>query len=142
MRLTILAALVLSASQANADQCDVAAARIAAQAGGSVRTRIGPAIKMQHPEAANFSVDCKGATISRVSGSKDDPGSIAGFAQLIARTSSLALGAAEDQAAGVMLSCVRVASRAAGTLAEASASGLTVECFVRGNYVALDVTRR
>lgn len=141
MRLMILAVLALSASQAAADQCDTVAARIAAQVGGSVRTRIGPAIKMQHPEAANFSVDCKGATISRVSGSKDNPGSVAGFAQLIARTSSLALGTTEDQAAGVMLSCVRAASRAAGTLKEARASGLKVECFVKGDYVALEVTR-
>lgn len=141
MRLMILAVLALSASQAAADQCDTAAARIAAQIGGSVRTRIGPAIKMQHPEATNFSVDCKGATISRVSGSKDDPGSVAGFAQLIARTSSLALGTTEDQAAGVMLSCVRAASRAAGTLKETKAGGLKVECFVKGDYVALEVTR-
>jgi len=141
MRFVVLTLALLTADQAAADECDARAARIAAQVNASVRTRIGPAIKMQHPETSNFSVDCQGAAISRVSGSKDNPGSIAGFAQLIARTSSLALGTTEDQAAGVMLSCVRAASRAAGTLREAKANGLKVECFVKEDYIALEVTR-
>ena len=128
-------------STSRADECDALTSRIVTEVGGTVRTRIGPAVKLQHPAMENFSVDCRGPTISRVSGSRESPGSLAPMAQLMARTSRLALGTTEQAATTIMLQCIRAAANKAGLLAEAVGQGLKVECYVLRNYVAIDVQR-
>src|SRR5437660_589304 len=92
LRAMMPALLMLVSASAVAVECDARAEQIAAEVGATVRTRIGPAIKMQHPEAENLSVNCRDSILSRVSGSRDAPGSIAGFGLLMSRASSLALG--------------------------------------------------
>lgn len=106
--------------------------------GGSVRTRIGPAIKLWHPDAESFSVDCDGASIRRVSASKDGPGPMSAMAMLIARTASLALPTTEKAAAGSMIECIRAAAAKAGDGTEAKGQGLRVTCYVLRDYVTMD----
>ena len=139
--LPLLAVLLLS-PPARADDCDALASRVARDLGGSVRTRIGPAFKLSHPDATNWSVDCAAGRLTKVAGSWNSPVTASRFAQLMGRTSSAVFAVPEDAAASVLLACVRNGARKAGAMAEASGSGLKVECFVSGDYIALDVVRR
>jgi hypothetical protein len=136
------ALLMLVSASAVADECDARAEQIAPEVGATVRTRIGPAIKMQHPEAENLSVNCRDSILSRVSGSRDAPGSIAGFGLLMSRASSLALGDTEQGAMDTLLKCTKAAADRAGTIVETVGPRLKVQCYVLRNYVTFDVTRR
>ncbi|MGF3027518.1 hypothetical protein ACQVP2_32525 [Methylobacterium aquaticum] len=137
-----LLAVMLFSPPARADDCDAKASRVARDLGGSVRTRIGPAFKLAHPDAVNWSVDCTGGRLTKAAGSWSGPGTASRFAQLMGRTSSEVFGVPEDAAASVLLACVRNGARKAGAMAEATGSGLKVGCFVSGDYIALDVVRR
>lgn len=137
-RLALL--LILAAGPAVADECDAAAKRVAAEMGGTVLMRIGNAIKLQHPDATNYSVECQGSRLVNVAGSRKS-GSMGELARLIARTSSAVLGVREQAAADVMLACVRRASRGE-MLSKTSGGGVTVSCAVQDDYAAFEVKRR
>ncbi|BAQ44248.1 conserved hypothetical protein [Methylobacterium aquaticum] len=137
-----LVAILLLSPPARADDCDALASRVARDLGGSVRTRIGPAFKLTHPDAESWQVDCKDGRLTKAAGSWKGPGTSSRFAQLIARTTSAVFAVPEDAAASALLACVRNGARKAGTIAVASAAGLKVECYVNGEYIALDVVRR
>jgi hypothetical protein len=142
LRAPTLAALMLVSVSAAADECDARAERTATEIGATVRARIGPAIKMSHPDVENLSVDCTGPKVTRVSGSRDTPDSIAPFGLLLARTASLGLGGTPEGAINTLLACSKAAASRAGTIAEASGRLLKVKCYVLRSYVTFDVTRR